>query len=58
MLGDHDNDEEVMKWADHALAPSNASIAIQNLDNVDVFPVSNDEDFVAEALISYYQLRM
>ena len=57
-LGDHDNDEDVMKWAAHALAPSNASIAIRKLDNVDVFPMSNNDDFIAEALRAYYELKI
>lgn len=54
VLGDHDHDIGLMEWADHALAPSNASISVKNLKNVDTFPVSNDDDFVAHALSSYY----
>ena len=38
MLADHDNDHAVMEWADHAVAPTNASRTIRNLDIVEKFP--------------------
>ena len=58
MLADHDNDHAVMEWADHAVAPTNASRTIRNLDIVEKFPASNNEGFVAEALISNYEIHV
>lgn len=56
VLGDHDNDIELLRWGQHAVAPSNASTAVRMLEGVDVLPVSNDEDFVREAIFAYYEL--
>lgn len=58
VLGDNDNDLEIMAWGDHALAPSNASLNVKSLDTVDEFNTSNDEEFVAEALKSYFSLNI
>jgi Cof subfamily protein (haloacid dehalogenase superfamily) len=54
-LGDYENDEELLRWADHAAAPLNALQKIRDMKNVDAFDKSNDDDFFGEVIRTYYE---
>jgi len=54
VAGDFDNDIDILKWGRHAVAPSNASANVKELENVDVFKTSNDEDFISDVSNTYF----
>lgn len=56
-LGDYDNDIDILTWARHGVAPANASIRVRGLQGIDILSVTNDQDFVNEALTTYITTR-
>lgn len=57
VVGDYDNDISILKWGDHAVAPSNASMRVSKVKGVNVLETSNDEDLIWEIARAYFSLR-
>jgi len=57
VVGDYDNDIDMLKWGHQAVAPSNASMKVRNLKGVNILDVSNDEDLIWEVARAYFNLR-
>lgn len=57
VVGDYDNDIELLKWGHQAVAPSNSSQKILNMKGVNVLKnISNDEDLIWKIAEIYYNI--
>jgi Cof subfamily protein (haloacid dehalogenase superfamily) len=57
VVGDYDNDIDILKWGDQAVAPSNASMGVRKVKGVNILETSNDEDLIWEIARAYFNLR-
>lgn len=55
VVGDYDNDIELLKWGQLSIAPSNASPKILEIKGITKLDCSNNEDFIKEVIKIYYK---
>jgi Cof subfamily protein (haloacid dehalogenase superfamily) len=55
VVGDYDNDIELLKWGQLSIAPSNASPKVHGIKEITKLDFSNNEDFIKEVIRIYYK---
>jgi len=55
VVGDYDNDIDLLKWGQLSIAPSNASPKVHGIKEITKLDFSNNENFIKEVIRIYYK---